>query len=167
MSGFFRWWVIPGTLLLASGVIRLDESMIKATLGDMSAADSAVLPSEGFSNASDQLPEVAMFRDAGGNLQSLAFGNLARDQSLILSLPLDTASELVTVTLWRNVGGGRDVEPWIRLQSIVRWDGTVPIAGVLPGCYDLQVAYRGDPPFAMNQISVPGEVRLATPTPAR
>ncbi len=167
MSGFFRWWVIPGSLLLASGVVRLDEPMITATFSSMPAADTVAMPSTDFSDAIAQLPDVAMFRDAGGALQPLAFGPAARDQSLILSLPLDAAGQQITLTLWRHVDGARDVEPWIRLQSIVRWDGTVPIAGVLPGCYDLQLAYDGKRPVAMNAVKVPGEVRLAMTTPAR
>lgn len=133
----------------------------------VSAGKVAITRSKVGADAVAQVPEMAMFRDANGSLQPLAFGPAARSQSLILDLSPDAVGANVTIRLWRNLAGTRDTAPWIQLQSIVRGDGTVPIAGLTPGRYDLEVVHLGEPSSVVNGIQIPGEVRLAMPTPAR
>ena len=167
MSASFGWWVIPGALILVSGVAQLDQVSVEAVPEVEPAAQRQIMSTKVTTGAATQVPEVAMFRTAAGDLEPLAFGAAARHQSLILLFPQTAVGERLTVTLWQSGAGERGVAPWICMQPVVTGDSTISIAGLIRGYYDLEVTQPGAAPSLVNRVHVPGEVRLALSTAAR
>tara|TARA_R110002072_G_scaffold87129_5_gene196665 strand:+ start:6191 stop:6700 length:510 start_codon:yes stop_codon:yes gene_type:complete len=169
MSGQSRWWAIPGALLVLTGVLALAENQRQPgdqlDPGGASATDVVPQPeSDGMiANGSD----VVMARDASGERQPMAFGQAVADQALILVMPANFAGKLVDVTLWRRLDNQREAEPWIRMRPLVRSDATLPMAGIVPGAYDIEVGLPDEPRLLIENTAAPGEVRFVAATPVR
>ena len=112
-------------------------------------------------------PDVIMARDASGQRQPLAFGPAFGSQALILAFPQHFAGMHVEVTLWRRLNDQREAEPWIRMSPLVRSDATLPMAGIVPGRYDIEVGLADGPRFLVEGKTAPGEVSFVAATPVR
>ncbi|MFK7742732.1 MAG: hypothetical protein AB8H80_20635, partial [Planctomycetota bacterium] len=60
-------------------------------------------------------------------------------QTLVLRLPPEFAGKRADVTLWRRLAGVRESKPWIEMRPRIRPDGSLPMAGIVAGRYDVQV----------------------------
>lgn len=160
MSGQSRWWAIPGALLVLTGVLAFGDSQPS----QRPAPESPSAPVAPAAQPSDGI-DIVMARDASGRRQPLAFGPVS--QALILQLPEHFAGKNVHVTLWRRLDGSRESTPWIDMEPKVRGDATLPMAGIVPGSYDIQVGLPGEPQLLVEAAAAPGEVRFGAATPVR
>ena len=115
---------------------------------------------------SERVPELVVARDASGRRQLLPFGGLAQ-QALILRMPSGTEGRRATVRLYRRRGATRDAEPWIEAHPQVRADGTIPMAGVVAGDYDVEVELDDGPRFVAESVTSPGDVPFVHAAPPR
>jgi hypothetical protein len=111
--------------------------------------------------------DVVMARNASGQRQPLAFGPAFAAQALILVMPTSFAGKNVDVTLWRRLDGQREAEPWISMRPLVRSDATLPMAGIVPGLYDIEVGLPDEPHLLVEAAASPGEVSFVAATPVR
>jgi hypothetical protein len=161
MSGQSHWWAISGALLVLIGVLVL--------------ADSPRQPPKEMDPEVASQPEVSdpcrsdviMARDASGQLQPLAFEPADTAQALVLVFPAHFAGKNVDVTLWRRLDNQREAEPWIRMRPLVRSDATLPMAGIVPGQYDIQVGLPDELQLLVEAAPAPGEVIFVVATPVR
>jgi len=114
----------------------------------------------------ERTPDLVMARDASGRRQLLPFGGLAQ-QALILTFPPGCEGRRATVRLYRRNGEARDATPWIEAHPTVRADGTVPMAGVVAGQYDVEVDLDDGPSFTAARVRSPGGVPFTVAAPPR
>lgn len=162
MSGQSRWWAIPGALIVLTGVLVLAGR--PESLGEHDERVWVVVPEGAVGDQVPGVADVVVARDASGQKRLLAFGTA---QALILVLPSHFAGKNVDVTLWRRLDNQREAEPWIRMQPLVRSDATLPMAGIVPGRYDVEVGLPDAPHLRVEAAEAPGEVSFVAATPIR
>ena len=108
-----------------------------------------------------------MARGADGGRLPLRFDATETGQALVLLLPLEWAGQDVDVTLWRRRDNRRDLQPWISMRPMLRSDATLPMAGIVPGQYDIQVGLPADQCLVVENAQAPGTVSFVGPTPIR
>jgi hypothetical protein len=90
------------------------------------------------------------------------------ERALILEFS-DHAGERGRMTIWRRFDTGREAAPWLQFEARVRDDGTISIAGLAAGHYDLTLEL-GDGNTARHargeNVEVPGRLRLDVMAPA-
>ena len=182
MSGQSRWLGIPAALLLLTAVLvlgdkpRIESGAARATsnptaehpqaevrvgLGQAASSAATAVAATGDGVA------VAMARDASGGRHSQPILVPNKDHALWLNLPESFAGQRIEVTIWRRVGDQREATPWIQMQPLVRADATLPMAGIVPGRYDLAVGLVGEAKLVVTNVAAPGKVHFATATPLR
>jgi hypothetical protein len=138
-------------MVVLTGVLSLDGGGRTAT----PQADPPVVETP-----APRVPDLVVARDASGRRQLLPFGGFAQ-QALVLELPAGCAGRRATVRLFRRRGEARDPRPWIEAHPTVRADGTVPMAGVVAGAYDVEVELQGVGTFAATSARSPGSVSVS------
>lgn len=164
MSGAVRWWGTPGALVVMTGVLMLgdeDLSSTKQRPPQMTKDAMPVLAAE-----QTELPEHVMVRDASGKRQPFAFA-AAASQALILVFPDHFAGQRIDLSLWRRIGGEREQQPWLSLRPLVRADATLPMAGIVPGSYDIEFGLPDQSRFLVVDQKAPGQVNFTAATPIR
>lgn len=146
-----QWWVIPGALVVLLRVVTLDG----ASTGDRGPGAPA--------EASAPMAEVAVLDAAGRRLgpSEVDFGGAA-----IVALPAEYGGRRGRMTVWRRLDGRREATPWLDLRPRVRGDGTIPIAGLAGGRYDLELEFRDAAPvarFVATDAVVPGRIVVTEP----
>lgn len=169
MSGSLRWWVIPGALVVMTGVLLLgnarpDEAERVPSQPSKQAPASAS-ERRGLESG-ESGPTVVMARDASGRRQLMAI-DLTESRALILEFPGEFAKQRIDLTLWRRMDGKREAKPWMQLQPLVRADGTLPMAGIVPGNYDIEAGLVGGAAVLLEDQTAPGRVPFLTATPVR
>jgi len=160
MSGALRWCVITGSILLSAVFMALtDRVRLTSQVAQQATAAELPLGPSGVSSV--------MARVANGGRHPLNFDSAATSQALVLLLPMEWAGQDVDVTLWRRRDNRRDVEPWICMRPMVRSDATLPMAGIVPGQYDIQVGLPADQILIVEDAQAPGAVSFVVPTPIR
>ena len=173
---------IPAALLLMTAVLVLGdkpriESGADRTANNPAAEQSqremrigigqaASSPATAVAATGDGV-DVTMARDASGGRQHLPILVPNQDHALWLNLPESFAGQRIEVTIWRRVGDQREATPWIQMQPLVRADATLPMAGIVPGRYDLAVGLVGEAKLVVTNVAAPGKVHFATATPLR
>ena len=112
------------------------------------------------------LPEVVWIQDASGERRPFAFAEAAAD-ALVLVFPDAFAGRQIDLTLWRRIDGQREGEAWMSLSPVVRDDATLPMAGVVPGRYDIEAGLPEQPTILVEGQTAPGRVALVPATPVR
>lgn len=136
MNGRLRWWVIPGAFVVMARIVTLDNDAPRQ-LAAPAASAPAVLG-----------PVVA--REASGT-RSAPFV-LGRPDAFVLHLPQPWAGRRITL---RAARAGAS-EAWFTATPRVRADGSLPLAGLQPGRYDVELAC-GDQLLRATALSAPGE----------
>ncbi|MGK0154257.1 MAG: hypothetical protein ACI9SE_001208 [Neolewinella sp.] len=162
MSGQSRWWAIPGALIVLTGVLVFAGR--PESLGEDRERVRVVVPELAAGELVTGVADVVVARDASGQKRLLAFGAA---QALILVLPSHFAGKNVDVTLWRRLDDQREAEPWIQMRPLVRSDATLPMAGIVPGRYDIEVGLPDAPHLLVEAAAAPGEVSFVAATPVR
>ena len=131
-------------------------------------ADATAAPAAapGTAQPASGLPQLVQVRDASGRRALLPFAGLSQ-QALILTFPESCRGRRATVTLHRRLDGRRESTAWIVAHPTVRPDGTVPMAGIVPGSYDVEVQFADGQTFAAAAVRAPGDVPFASPAPPR
>lgn len=153
MSGQWLWWTISGLLFALTAVLALPDSSRQATKEIEPAAVVALQPEVDEQRRSDPI----MARVLSGRRRPLALVPAITAQALVLVFPSYFAGQNVDVTLWRRLDNQRQAEPWIRMRPLVRSDATLPMAGIVPGQYDIEVGLPGEQHFVVEAAPVPGE----------
>ena len=158
MAVELRWWGIPGAMLVMTGVLTLGD-------GDARRVDRAPAASP----AADVAGPAVRVEDASGPRRlRLPLSEAGLDVApLWLRFPPQFCGERIDLVLWRRLDGRREARPWLNIRPQVRADGTLPMSGIVPGRYDLQVVRDGRPPLLLEDVASPGEVDLAAATPVR
>jgi len=159
MSGTLRWWVTPGALVVMTGVLLLGDADRSVPEQPTEPANVAV-PAAGFG------PTVVMARDASGRRQLMAI-DFNESRALILEFPGEFAKQRIDLTLWRRIDGKREEKPWLQLQPMVRADATLPMAGVVPGSYDIEAGLVEHATVLLENQTAPGRVSFLTASPVR
>jgi hypothetical protein len=160
MADRLSWWVIPGALVVLLRLGTLAAPAAPATDG------GDALPTVRTSDPT----EPVVVRDASGNRSTLLSADLLTQAPFVLTLPAELVGQRCAMTLWRRLPGGREATPWLELRPRVRGDATIPIAGLTPGRYDLEVRADGDDvPFLLraDDVAAPGQVSLVPASPVR
>lgn len=154
MADRLRWWVIPGALVVMARVVTLES-------GD--AATPAEVPVE----ASSERAAPAAQDASGPTLRvPLAATAVGTKQAFVLELPATLAGRQVETTVWR-AGDAHRGEPWLHFTSTVRSDGTIPVAGLAPGRYDVEVHDPAGGSFGLRSVAAPGRVPFDAAMPLR
>lgn len=151
MADRLSWWVIPGALVVLTRVV---------TLGDPTPTTAPTVAQEA-SHAED----AVVLRDATGRRSEPRSWAALTKGALVVHLPQRYAGRSGQVTVWRQ---GERSTPQLSVHVPVRDDGTIPIAGLGAGQYDVQVCFGagGAPVFAERGVAVPGDCTPAA-APAR
>ncbi|MBZ0150708.1 MAG: hypothetical protein K8J09_04180 [Planctomycetes bacterium] len=160
MAQQLRWWVIPGALIVLLRVVTLDSGP---------APVRATGPAPRVTPELRDLPDLVTARDASGSrTRPLALSATAA-KALVVDLQ-GHEGQRGQMTIWRHLDTGREATPWLTLRPKVRGDGTIPIAGLLPGCYDIEVVF-GEGAAAerllANAAEAPGVVEFVAASPLR
>ena len=155
MADRLSWWVIPGALVVLTRVV---------TLG--APADDAP---RGVAREAMHAEDVVVLQDATGRrTKPVSFAALTAT-ALVVHLPATLAGRAAQITVWQH--GARPVgSPWLQVEVDVGADGTVPIAGLAAGRYDVRATFASGQSFAATEVAAPGtcEPKLqATPAPVR
>ena len=151
-----KWWVIPGALLVLLRLLTLDAPAPAAGPNAMPAVASPRAAQPAPAAAAPLAPAA---REASGRRQLELPLGLA-DGALVLVMPAERRGERVALTIWRRVGGAREAEAWLQGRPKVRADGTLPIAGLAAGHYDVEVRTDDGRRFAANGVAAPARVQL-------
>lgn len=154
MADRLRWWVIPGALVVMARVVTLES-------GDAAAPRS--VPVEA---TSSRATPAAQDASAGHLRVPLAATAVGSAQAFVLELPATLAGRRVETTVWR-AGDAHAGEPWLRFSSTVRSDGTIPVAGLAAGRYDVEVHDPAGGSFGLRSVAAPGRVPFDAATPLR
>lgn len=165
MSGSLRWWVIPGAMFVMTGVLLLGDADRKASKQER--ARSQPVATSGVEEASSGgAPAIVMVRDASGQRRLMAF-DTTESRALILEFPPHFGGKRIDLTLWRRQGERRGAKPWLQLRPRVRPDGTLPMAGIVPGRYDIEAGLVDAPTIVLENRAAPGRVSFAAASPGR
>lgn len=153
MAQRLSWWVIPGALFVLGGVITL--------VGEAPAAAPHAQPLDA------TLPtDTVVLRDATGKRSQAVSWRELTANALVLAAPAARAGERGTVTLWPLAAGRRAAKPLLSCTATVRTDGSIALAGVPSGDYDVQVVFGAGAmasTWTASAIEAPGEAQLAAP----
>ncbi|MBL8732146.1 MAG: hypothetical protein JNN13_07230 [Planctomycetes bacterium] len=156
MAERLRWWVIPGALIVLAHVVSLDSGGPPAPGGD-ARGPAVALP-----------PVVAVREASGSRSRPLALAATAT-RAFVVHLP-GHEGQRGEMTIWRRLDAGREATPWLTLRPKVRGDGSIPIAGLPAGRYDVEMVF-GDGAaaerLAATAVDAPGSVEFAAATPLR
>ena len=144
MNDRLRWWVLPGAMLVLLGVLTLGEP---DAAGDVAAVE-----------ASDGSGTTAVVGASGRRLGELPLP-VGGAGAFVVTLPVGQARARGTMRLWRRLATGREAQPWLQFRGRVRGDGTIPIAGLAVGDYDVELQLDGAVLWA-GAGSAPGTVPL-------
>lgn len=150
MAERIRWWLIPGALVVLVRVVTLDSPVVPAATPRAAAAEAS------------HRGGLVVLQEASGH-RSKPVEIPHSSKALLVTLPAERIGQRAVMTIWRRHGGLREQEPWLVLQPRVRRDGTVPIAGLPAGRYDLEMVFsdgHGSPRWLANDAHVPGGVSL-------
>lgn len=128
------WWIVPVSLLAL--VLFLEQSYyLQPPAAPAAAATEAVAR-----------PGLVVLQDASGR-RSQPWHPAAASAVLMLDFGVQLRQQRVSVTLWQLQADGTRQQPaWLALEPRLRRDGTVPIAGLPAGSYDVEVEVgRGGP----------------------
>jgi hypothetical protein len=127
-------------------------------VGEAPAAAPRALPLEATAPA-----DAVVLRDASGRRsQPVSWSELTAN-ALVLSLPGATTGARGAVTMWRKNDGVRAARPTVTFVAPVREDGTIALAGIAPGDYDVQVAFGAGAAartWTRVDVAAPGDVVL-------
>ena len=148
-----RWWWIPVGMLVLAGTVMLPTRRGSTNASGASPQD-ATAPGE----------QVVLRDAAGARSQPVPIGALTAG-ALVVELPVAARGRRGTMTVWRRSDGALPSEPWLTFAARARSDGTVPIAGLAAGCYDVRFvlaadAATGEQAFATTSVVVPGTAVL-------
>lgn len=149
-----QWWLIPGALIVLARVVTLGGAAADGE-GPAGAAQEASQP------MGQPMGEIAVL-DAAGRRTGPAAVELGG--AVIVSLPPALGGQRGRMTVWRRIDGRRETTPWLELRPRVRSDGTIPIAGLPTGRYDLAIEFGdGNSParFVAADAPVPGTVSMS------
>lgn len=151
MADRLSWWVIPGALVVLTRVV---------TLG--APADDAV---RGVAREATHAEDVVVLQDATGRRSKpVAFSALAAT-ALLVRLPATTAGRTARIAVWQR-GARPGGLPWLQVDVDVGADGTVPIAGLAAGRYDVRVSFASGQSFAASDVAAPGTCEPLAPATA-
>jgi hypothetical protein len=157
MTTRLRWWVIPAALVVLVRVVTLPAT--SAVTPTAPATGPAAVPAIG-------LAERVVLRDASGARRG-PVALPAAASALLLECGAELAAQRVQVRLWRCQAGAREAAPWLEFVPVVPAAGVLPIAGLAPGSYDLEVrSSSGDVVLSATGVAVPGRWPSA-PAPSR
>jgi hypothetical protein len=153
MADRLSWWVIPGALVVLTRVV---------TLGSGSAEAPTPVP---VVHEASHAEDVVVLREATGRRSEPRSWAALTKGALVVHLPRRYAGRTGQVTVWRH---GERNTPQLAVAAPVRDDGSIPIAGLAAGDYDVQVSFGtgGAPVFAERGVVVPGDCTPAA-APAR
>lgn len=140
MNQRLRWWVLPGAMIVLLRVVTLGEAD--------PAADVAVVDASN-TGARTTVREAASRRSADEPVEI----DFAR--AFVANLATTYAGERGTMRLWRRLPQGREATPWLTFRARVRDDGTLPIAGLAAGRYDVELRLD-DALLVAENVTAPG-----------
>lgn len=143
-----RWWVIPGALVVLVRVVTLDNPADEATTRGT------------FLEASEPMGEIAVLDAAGQRTGPVLLDTAG---ALVLTVPKEWQGRRGEMTVWRRDAGQREASPWLEFRPRVRADGTIPIAGLAPGRYDIALRFAfadSAAGFTATDVSAPGTAEL-------
>ncbi|MBL8735176.1 MAG: hypothetical protein JNL12_01985 [Planctomycetes bacterium] len=153
MADRLRWWVIPGALVVMARVVTLESGDPAAHTGPVEATSSRAVP--------------AAHEAVGPTLRMpLAATAVGTKQAFVLELPATLAGHRVETRVWR-AGEAPHGEPWLQFSSTVRSDGTIPVAGLAAGRYDVEVHDPAGRAYGMRSVAAPGRVPFDAAMPLR
>lgn len=154
MADRLRWWCVPAGLIVLIGTVALPGR--RDNPAPLPIASEAVAPTG-----------VVVLRDAAGRRsEPLPLASL-QAHPFVVVLPPSCRGRRGTLTLWRRTEHGREASPWLEFPAGGRDRGTVPIAGLAAGCYDVRFAVAIDgrqQTFDAASATAPGEVTLRAAT---
>lgn len=154
MADRLRWWVIPGALVVMARVVTLDSG---------EATSPRAIPADATTERSAPAAQEA----SGGHLRvPLAATSVGTAPAFVLELPATLAGRRVETRVWR-AGEAHQGEPWLHFTSTVRADGTIPIAGLVAGRYDVEVSDPASGSFGLRAVEAPGRVPFDAAMPLR
>lgn len=145
MADRLSWWVIPGALVVLTRVVTLDASPDPGTRSTVREATHA--------------EDVVVLQDAAGRRSKPVAWSTLTATALVVQLPATTAGNTVQVRVWRHgarSGAQSRSAPWLQVEVAVREDGTVPIAGLAAGRYDVRVSAAAGQQFEAADVAAPG-----------
>ena len=151
MANGLRWWVIPGAMFVLLGVL---------TLGQKGAAESGSRPGGAVVDVDARAREVAA-REATIRRQRWRLVD-EFDRGLIMKFRSELAEQRVGMQIWQRIDGRRQAEPWLSLRPRVRADGTIPMAGLTAGCYDIEVELASGERLVAECVEAPGIIAFPT-----
>jgi hypothetical protein len=162
MSGQLQWWVTPVALLVMTGVLGV-VGKLPTDPGVATPAGKAPITEDVQAiSAHHEVVEVIV-KDANGLRKSVSLG----PDVLVLVLPAACRNQRIEVTLWRRLATGREDQAWMNLRPLVRSDARLPMAGIVPGIYDIEVSLPGMQPMIRQGVSAPCEVCFSIATAVR
>lgn len=150
MADGLRWWCVPAGLIVLIGTVALPGGGGNSSAVQL--AQEAVAPTD-----------LVVLRDATGRRTAPRPLATLQAGAFVVVLPASCRGQRGTLTLWRRTEQGREASPWLEFPAGGRDDGTVPIAGLAAGRYDVQftVAIDGQQrTFDAASATAPGEVTL-------
>jgi hypothetical protein len=155
MNERLRWWVLPGAIVVLLRVVTLGDSdhEVPAPAAPIEASEAggtvAVLEASGRRSPPQTLP-------------------LSTATAFVVGVPERHRGQRGEMTLWRRVDGQREARAWLTLRPRVKADGTIPIAGLGAGRYDVALRFD-DAVLVAENVAAPGAVALrpSAPLPPR
>lgn len=129
------WWILPVALIAL--VLFCERATPPPSDAAVAAVDAVARPG------------LAVLRDASGH-RSRPLVLPTETAALVLDLGKQLQQQRVSLRLWQcDAQGVRRQPAWLGATPRVRRDGTLPIAGLLPGSYDVEIelARGGEPPL--------------------
>jgi len=155
MNERLRWWVLPGAIVVLLRVVTLGDSGHDApppgapVEASASGGTVAVLEASGRRSPPQTLP-------------------LTTATAFVVGVPERHRGQRGEMTLWRRIDGQREAGAWLTLRPRVKADGTIPIAGLGAGRYDVALRFD-DAVLVAENVTAPGAVSLqpSAPLPPR
>jgi hypothetical protein len=143
MEQRLHWWAVPGAMFVLLHVLSWES-------GGQSANDRTPV------DAAASRPAVVI-EASGSRIAAMT----APGSALFVTLPPEFAGQRGEMTIWRRIDGVREETPWLSLRPRLRSDGTLPIAGLLAGQYDLELRFpEGGGEFVAVDVQAPGNAEL-------
>ena len=157
MADRLSWWVIPGALVVLLRVATLaaptPEPEVDSVAAPATVGSGHVVVRDASGERSVPIPAVDLVRNP-----------------FVLTVPADFVGQSGSMTLWRRLSSGREATPWLEVRPRVRSDATIPISGLTPGRYDVELRFDngGSLPCLLraDDRTAPGHVSLVPALPA-
>jgi hypothetical protein len=167
MAQRLAWWGIPSATAVLATVLCFGSAGVTSLPSSPPPATASPLPPNVAPTPS--LAARAVLQDASGNrsgVQDLA--ELAAG-AFVLEFPVSCRGHRCEVVIWRASEGKRDDTPFRRCRPTIRSDGTLPIAGLPAGCYDLEATFEGELSLRLGcrAATAPGRAVLVAQPAAR